>query len=312
MLLFIIFWFVAAHGVTDVVELLHKIFKRTEENRSHVVITVRLTSLSEFTRPYDHSVQYITIWSWLTLFRAYGSVDRFVAENIKRIDRNMASMWAFEMTGRWSGYRLDMLGSFIILGVASMTMFLRDSLSPGLSGMLLTVSFQMVGAFQWAGKTSPHEFILTISVRSYAETENNMAYYERLQEYNQTVKPEAPRHTHVVPPASWPKEGAIKFDNVMVRYRDDLQPVLKNTTFSIRPREKIGIVGRTGAGKSTLATVLFRLVEPTEGTITIDGINIGEIGLGDLRSKLAIIPQVCRAFWRNAKFHRIPCCLLVR
>eukprot|EP01127_Copromyxa_protea_P023166 TRINITY_DN8609_c0_g1_i1.p1 TRINITY_DN8609_c0_g1~~TRINITY_DN8609_c0_g1_i1.p1 ORF type:complete len:1677 (-),score=373.81 TRINITY_DN8609_c0_g1_i1:59-4801(-) len=214
----------------------------------------------------------------LTTIRAYGSVERFTLENIKRIDKNVAAMWAFELTGRWSGYRLDFLGCIIVFGVAAMTMLLRDTMTPGTSGMLITFSFQMVGAFQWA-------------VRSYAETENNMAYYERLQEYNQNVKPEAERIIHPRPAPSWPREGAIEFKDVVVSYREDLKPVLKNATFSIKPREKIGIVGRTGAGKSTLTTVLFRLVEPSSGKVIIDGIDISTIGLDDLRSKLAIIPQ---------------------
>eukprot|EP01126_Amoeba_proteus_P056636 TRINITY_DN7137_c0_g1_i2.p1 TRINITY_DN7137_c0_g1~~TRINITY_DN7137_c0_g1_i2.p1 ORF type:complete len:679 (-),score=153.04 TRINITY_DN7137_c0_g1_i2:44-2080(-) len=229
----------------------------------------------------------------LTTIRAYGSTNTFIQKNIERVDFNTAAMWAFDLTGRWSGYRFDVLGSIIVFVVSAMTMLLRSNLSPGISGMLITFSFQMVGSFQWA-------------VRTYADTENNMAYYERLQEYNHTLQSEAPRITNVVPSPSWPDEGKIEFKNVEVRYRPDLPPVLKSASFTVRPREKVGIVGRTGAGKSTLTMALFRLIEPTGGAVMIDGIDISVIGLDNLRSKLAIIPQDPVLFLGNIRSNLDP------
>ena len=93
------------------------------------------------------------------------------------------------------------------------------------------------------------------------------------------------------PPKDWPQHGAIRFVNVKMGYRPNLPLALQEITFDVKPREKIGIVGRTGSGKSSLGSCLFRLVELNGGVIKIDDINIAEIGLEDLRSKLAIIPQ---------------------
>ena len=92
------------------------------------------------------------------------------------------------------------------------------------------------------------------------------------------------------PPKTWPAVGEISFYNVAFQYWDNLPLVLKNLTFSVRPSEKVGIVGRTGAGKSSLISVLFRMAEPT-GSIAIDGIDTKSIGLHDLRKQISIIPQ---------------------
>jgi ABC-type multidrug transport system fused ATPase/permease subunit len=114
---------------------------------------------------------------------------------------------------------------------------------------------------------------------------------ERLQYYTEELPQEASEITDVRPPAEWPQEGKIEFKDVVLKYRPDLPAVLQSLNLSIASNQKIGIVGRTGAGKSTIMIALFRLVEISEGTISIDGVDISKIGLKDLRSKLAIIPQ---------------------
>lgn len=118
-----------------------------------------------------------------------------------------------------------------------------------------------------------------------------MAYYQRLEEYRNELPQEAPQHTDIIPPPDWPHAGKIEFQQVDLKYRADLPSVLHNATFTIYPKEKIGIVGRTGAGKSSLTMALFRLTEIHSGKILIDDIDTRTIGLDDLRSKLAIIPQ---------------------
>ena len=115
---------------------------------------------------------------------------------------------------------------------------------------------------------------------------------ERLDHYANHLAAEAPvTLPESQPEPSWPSEGSIKFDNVQLRYRPELPLVLHGLSFEIHPGEKVGIVGRTGAGKSSIMVALFRMAELSGGRILIDGMDISTIGLHDLRSKLAIIPQ---------------------
>ncbi len=115
---------------------------------------------------------------------------------------------------------------------------------------------------------------------------------ERLLEYGNDLDQEAPHEIpETKPPADWPSEGRIEFKDVVMRYRPELPAALKNFTMSVGRAEKIGICGRTGAGKSTILTTLFRLVELSEGSILVDGVDISKIGLTDLRQALSIIPQ---------------------
>jgi ABC-type multidrug transport system fused ATPase/permease subunit len=129
-------------------------------------------------------------------------------------------------------------------------------------------------------------------VRFYSSNEMNMNSVERIRTYLQ-VESEAARKSlpgHE-PPKDWPQHGAIKIEGLTLRYAPDLPTVIRNVTLDIEPRAKVAVVGRTGAGKSTIATAFFRFLEADSGKIEIDGINIAGIGLEDLRSKLAIIPQ---------------------
>lgn len=123
-----------------------------------------------------------------------------------------------------------------------------------------------------------------------ADFESAVTSVERIQEYCET--PHEASWTSDRPPSNeWPDQGEIKFDKYSVKYRDELDFVLKEIDCTIRPSEKIGIVGRTGAGKSSLTLALFRILESTFGNIVIDKWNIRDMGLHDLRKKLTIIPQ---------------------
>lgn len=119
---------------------------------------------------------------------------------------------------------------------------------------------------------------------------------ERVLEYAR-LPSEAPDVIHRHRPAtSWPAQGAVKYIGYSTRYRPGLDFVLKNINLDFKPREKIGVVGRTGAGKSSLALSLFRIIEPSAGSISIDNLNTSTIGLLDLRQRLAIIPQDAALF----------------
>lgn len=116
---------------------------------------------------------------------------------------------------------------------------------------------------------------------------------ERVVHYATEVEQEAPHNLpgDKITPTSWPSQGQVEFTDVVFKYRPELPPVLKCLNMSVKPGEKIGIVGRTGAGKSSIMTALFRMVELTSGSISIDGVDISKFGLADLRQGLSIIPQ---------------------
>lgn len=154
----------------------------------------------------------------------------------------------------------------------------KENLNPGLVGLSVSYALQVTMSLNWM-------------VRMTSDLENNIVAVERVKEYSET-KTEAPWEIEDrKPEPDWPMEGNVEFCDYSVRYREGLDLVLKNLTLSVKGGEKIGIVGRTGAGKSSMTLCLFRLLEAAEGEITIDGVKISEIGLHDLRSKLTIIPQ---------------------
>ena len=132
--------------------------------------------------------------------------------------------------------------------------------------------------------------VLNWLVRQAADIENNIVAVERIKEYSE-IPNEADWTTVAPPPPTWPPHGSVQFKQYAMRYREGLDLVLKSVDANIKGGEKIGIVGRTGAGKSSLTVALFRLVEPANGSIIIDGIDITKIGLHELRTKLTIIPQ---------------------
>ncbi|XP_051464306.1 ATP-binding cassette sub-family C member 4 isoform X2 [Apus apus] len=153
---------------------------------------------------------------------------------------------------------------------------LHSALDAGQVGLALSYAITLMGTFQWG-------------VRQSAEVENLMISVERVMEYTELEK-EAPWETNKHPPPEWPSQGMIAFENVNFTYSLDGPLVLRHLSVVIKPKEKVGIVGRTGAGKSSLIAALFRLAEP-EGRIWIDKYLTSELGLHDLRKKISIIPQ---------------------
>ena len=154
-----------------------------------------------------------------------------------------------------------------------------DTLDAGLAGLSLTYAITFTEHILWV-------------VRLYSLNEMNMNSVERIREYFR-VDPEAARRSlpgHE-PPKSWPQRGAIKVEHLSLRYAPALPAVINDVTFDVEPSAKVAVVGRTGAGKSTIATAFFRFLEADSGRIVIDDVDIASIGLTELRSKLAIIPQ---------------------
>lgn len=136
--------------------------------------------------------------------------------------------------------------------------------------------------------------VTQFGVRQSAEVENHMTSVERIIEYSK-LESEAELNSNYKFPSKWPEHGAVTFDHVYLTYENSPSPVLKDLCFHIKGGEKVGIVGRTGAGKSSIMTALFRMVK-IEGRMVIDGVNCNEIGLHELRSKISIIPQEPMSF----------------
>ncbi|RLN87100.1 hypothetical protein BBJ28_00022786, partial [Nothophytophthora sp. Chile5] len=221
----------------------------------------------------------------LPTIRAYRAETQFSTKNEDLLDRNQRAYFLNFAVNCWLALRLEFAGT-LIAAFAALTAVLAHSSDPergaafaGLAGVSLTYAFSVTQSLNW-------------SVRMLSQLQTQMVSVERIQNYT-TMDTEA-ELTSVgkLPPAKeWPSAGTIEFRDVNLRYRPGLPRVLRNLSLRIHPQEKIGIVGRTGAGKSSLVVALMRLVELDAGSILIDGLDVSSIGLHELRSKISIIPQ---------------------
>jgi len=210
--------------------------------------------------------------------RAFSVQWRFLAENREKLETNLRAYFMYVSANRWLAMRLEFIGTGITALAALFATVQRGTIDPGLGGLSISYALGITQTLNWM-------------VRMTAEFENAIVAVERCKDYADT-DPEAPTVIETNrPAASWPMEGRIVFNNVKMSYRPGLPLVLNGFTADIAPKEKIGIVGRTGAGKSSLLLALMRIVELYDGSIVIDGIDISKIGLHDLRSHISIIPQ---------------------
>uniref|UniRef100_A0AAX7THM5 Multidrug resistance-associated protein 4 n=1 Tax=Astatotilapia calliptera TaxID=8154 RepID=A0AAX7THM5_ASTCA len=212
----------------------------------------------------------------LSTIRASRSEEKLKKDFDAHQDLHSEAWFLFLMTSRWFALRLDSICSIFITLTAFGLILLRDGLVAGEVGLVLTYAVTLMGNFQW-------------TVRQSAEVENMMTSVERVVEYTE-LKNEGPWETQQHPPSDWLSQGMITFDRVNFFYDTDGPPVLKEISATFHAKEKVGIVGRTGAWKSSLVSAIFRLAEP-QGKIYIDGVVTSEIGLHDLRQKMSIIPQ---------------------
>ncbi|KAL0959849.1 hypothetical protein HGRIS_011525 [Hohenbuehelia grisea] len=231
--------------------------------------------LDSVTRSPLYSIYGETI-SGVTIIRAFGASTKFLRDMLRCVDTNLNPYYWMWGVNRWLSARFNML-SAVIIGVTAFVALLTPRIDASLAGFALAFA-------------STVTMDVLFLVRRFVGLEQSMVALERVKEYSELPR-EPPEFVEPRPPALWPSAGAIKCEDLVIRYAPELPNVLHNLNFEIKPGEKVGILGRTGSGKSTLALSFFRFVEATEGRILVDDINIAKIGLTDLRSKLTIIPQ---------------------
>ena len=206
----------------------------------------------------------------------FGVQKRFATNNLDKIDANLRPYTYLFLINRWINIRADAVGSLMAFVAAILALKNRD-ISPGLVG------FSLVNASGFG------ETILYL-VRTLNELELELNSFQRVMQY--ATLPSEPLPTlEGKPPAAWPTDGDVAVKNLSVKYALDGPTVLRNVTFWINAKERVGICGRTGSGKSTLCLTLLRFTNKVEGTIMIDGIDIDKVNLEDLRDRVSIIPQ---------------------
>lgn len=215
----------------------------------------------------------------LSSLRAYRALTRFIGYNEENLDYNNRAYFSMVTANRWLSIRLEFLSTTVLAVCGLLVVLERGYISPSTAGLVLSYAFSVTSWLSWL-------------VRTTADTEQSMNSVERVLHYSQ-INIEPPLQIDYLDDSldSWPSEGKVVFNQASLKYRADLSNALDRITLEIKPREKVGICGRTGAGKSSILVALFRLVELHSGSIEIDGVNISEIGLHTLRSRLAIIPQ---------------------
>ncbi|KAB2572662.1 ABC transporter C family member 3 [Lasiodiplodia theobromae] len=226
--------------------------------------------------------------SGITSIRAYAAQPRFAAAVRNAVDDMNSAYYLTFGNQRWLATRVDVVANAVVVTVGLLVVLMRNEVDPSISGVVLSYTLSIVQMMQ-------------LLVRQLAEVENAMNATERLHAYGTELETEEPEHDNGSDPShsnappqlnNWPSAGAITLTAVSMRYRPDLPLVLRDLTLSIRGGEKLAIVGRTGAGKSSITSALFRLVNPlAAGQIAIDGVDIARVPLQTLRSRLSIIPQ---------------------
>ncbi|ODQ52501.1 hypothetical protein SAICODRAFT_93382 [Saitoella complicata NRRL Y-17804] len=214
----------------------------------------------------------------ISTIRAYGEERRFIRDNLKKVDGNNRPFFYLWVTNRWLSIRVDAAGALVAFFAGVLIALNLDRLDAGLAGLSLTYAITFTEHMLWV-------------VRLYAVNEMNFNSVERIREYLHVEQEASKIVENHRPPSDWPQKGTVMVKDLELKYAPELPPVIKGVSFDVPPASKVGICGRTGAGKSTIASAFFRFLEPTKGSITIDGVDISTIGLTDLRNALTIIPQ---------------------
>ncbi|KAJ6238429.1 multidrug-resistance like protein [Anaeramoeba flamelloides] len=214
----------------------------------------------------------------LQTIRAFNNQEWMVRENEGIVNRLIEIEHSKILTECWLEIRLQFCGAIVIFFASLFALLARNTISAALAALSIQRAMSVIFLSNWM-------------VQEIADLERKMNSIERIRDYTELAKEAPYKIPKSKPPKAWPKRGKIEFQNLKMKYRPELEPVLKNISLTIEPTEKIGVIGRTGSGKSSLMMCLFRIVEYYKGKILIDGVDIAKMGLYDLRSKLGIIPQ---------------------
>ncbi|KAM3389844.1 hypothetical protein ACQJBY_011791 [Aegilops geniculata] len=234
----------------------------------------------------------------LSTIRAYKAYDRMSNINGKSMDNNIRFTLVNMSSNRWLAIRLETLGGIMIWFTATFAVMQNQRAEnqkafASTMGLLLTYTLNITN-------------LLTAVLRLASLAENSMNAVERVGTYIELPSEAPPVIEDNRPPPGWPSSGIIKFEDVVLRYRPELPPVLHGISFIINGSEKVGIVGRTGAGKSSMLNALFRIVELERGRILIDDCDTSKFGIWDLRKVLGIIPQAPVLFSGTIRFNLDP------
>nr|XP_046230865.1 ATP-binding cassette sub-family C member 10 [Scatophagus argus]XP_046230873.1 ATP-binding cassette sub-family C member 10 [Scatophagus argus] len=241
---------------------------------------------------YSHFSETLT---GLGTIRASGSSARFEEENARRLEQNQRCLFLSNAARQWLDIRLQLIGVAVVtgLGVIAVIQHQYSSVDPGLVGLSLSYALSIT-------------MLLSGLIFSFTQTEMQLVSVERTEEYSTSLPTEPQHHNTELSPA-WPERGCLEFRAVVLSYRSGLPNALDGVSLVVRPGEKVGIVGRTGSGKSTLFLALFRMVELNQGQILLDGLDISTVGLSQLRSRLAVIPQDPFLFSGTIRENLDPC-----
>jgi ABC-type multidrug transport system fused ATPase/permease subunit len=214
--------------------------------------------------------------SGISTLRAFRKTGVYTDRMYKSLDFwGSVSVYMWNVN-RWLGFRMALIGA-IFTTTIGIVVIVSPQVDAAMAGF--TISFALDFSIN-----------MLLAIRNYSQLELDMNAAERVMEYSE-LKTEAQGGQE--PPAAWPTSGRIEVDKLEVAYAEDLPPVLKGISFQVGDNERVGVIGRTGAGKSSLTLALFRFIEARSGSVFIDGLDISKIDLHSLRSRLAIIPQVC-------------------
>lgn len=215
----------------------------------------------------------------LPVIRAFGKVDEYRQLFRQNVDFHARAFWHLWLLKRWLGFRINMIGAAFSALSAALVVSLKD-IDASAAGFAISFTMQV-------------SLSMALAIRYYADLEQDMNSVERVLEYSRLS---IENYEGLSPPANWPTSGQLEVSNLAVRYAPHEPLILHGVSFKAEGNQRVGVVGRTGSGKSSLVNAIFRILEPCEGQIFLDGVDISKLRLEDLRGRLGIIPQIPAIF----------------